>query len=235
MSSINLKNVYLSYPLNLRNQVSFRKFFFTFFRNQTNHNNTLTHINALNDINISLSSGDKLGILGENGAGKTSLLKLIAGIYSPTLGYISTEGRISSLLDIFFGINPDATGKENIYIRGIYFGLSLNEIDNIMTKIVDFIDIGDFIHLPMKIYSTGMKMRLAFAVSIFFPSDILLMDEWLSVGDKNFVAKAEEALIKKVSSMAIVVYASHSEDQVNKICNKILFLEKGKIKNYYET
>lgn len=234
MSFIKLKNVSLNYPLYLSSNMSIRKSLIRIFLNNKNEsqNEAIHHIKALTKISFELFPGDVLGVLGDNGAGKSSLLRVISGIYKPTDGKILVKGRISSLLDIFFGINMDATGKENIIIRGILIGLTRGEIANIIVEIISFIDIGEFINYPMKTYSTGMKMRLAFAISIYIPSDILLMDEWLSVGDKDFVKKAEKAMTSKVFNTSIVVYASHHEEQVKRLCNKIIRLNKGKIISY---
>lgn len=234
MAKISLQNVTLNYPLYLSSNMSIRKSLLNFFfkRNDQSDKDVIHHITALDNLSFILKPGDILGVLGDNGAGKSSLLRLIAGIYIPTTGKLCVEGKISSLLDIFFGINLDATGKENIIIRGILIGLSKNEIYKISEQIINFIDIGEFIDYPMKTYSTGMKMRLAFAISIFIPSDILLMDEWLSVGDKKFINKAEKAMVGKISNTSIVVYASHQEDQVNRICNKIIRLNKGRIVSF---
>lgn len=236
MVKISLNNVTLNYPLYISSNMSIRKSFIDFFVSKKDFeiNKNIKHITALKNISIELTPGDKLGVLGGNGAGKSSLLRVIAGIYPPTEGNIFTNGKISSLLDIFFGINMDATGRENILIRGILIGLSRDEINKIAEKIISYVDIGEFINYPMKTYSTGMKMRLAFAISINIPSDILLMDEWLSVGDKKFVEKAELTMINKISRTSIVVYASHQEDQVNRICNKVIKLKKGSISSYYE-
>jgi len=195
---------------------------------------TVNQITALDDVSLNLLPGDRLGVLGDNGAGKSTLLRVIAGIYKPTSGNVIVEGKISSLLDIFFGINMDATGRENILIRGILLGLSRDEIKKISEKIIEFIDIDEFIDYPIKTYSTGMKMRIAFAISVYINADILILDEWLSVGDKGFVQKAEKALTDKISSAQIVVYASHSEEQIKRTCNKIIYLKKGRISSFYE-
>jgi len=192
MTKIVLTNVTLNYPLYVASNMSIRKALLELFISNKgiNKKSTVNHITALDDVSLTLLPGDRLGILGDNGAGKSTLLRVIAGIYKPTSGNINVEGRISSLLDIFFGINMDASGRENIIIRGILLGLSRHDITKISEKIIAFIDIKEFIDYPMKTYSTGMKMRVAFAISIHVTANILILDEWLSVGDKGFVKKA---------------------------------------------
>lgn len=236
MAYIKLQKVSLNYPLYLTSSMSIRKALFEFFlfKNKKNNQNKPKHIKALDSISIDLKPGDKLGVMGENGAGKSTLLRVISGIYPPTTGKVKVEGKISSLLDIFFGVNLDATGRENILIRGILIGLSKEQINEISDKIIEFVDIGEFINFPLKTYSTGMKMRLAFAISIYITSDILVLDEWLSVGDKKFVKKAEKALRDRVSGAQIVIYASHSKTQIDRICNKVINLKKGRIVKYNE-
>jgi lipopolysaccharide transport system ATP-binding protein len=236
MTKIVLTNVTLNYPLYVASNMSIRKALLELFISNKgiNKKSTVNHITALDDVSLTLLPGDRLGILGDNGAGKSTLLRVIAGIYKPTSGNINVEGRISSLLDIFFGINMDASGRENIIIRGILLGLSRHDITKISEKIIAFIDIKEFIDYPMKTYSTGMKMRVAFAISIHVTANILILDEWLSVGDKGFVKKAEQALMDKISSAQIVVYASHSEEQIKRTCNKVIYLKKGRINSFYE-
>lgn len=216
--------------------MSIRKALFELFISNKgiNKKSRVNHITALDDVSLTLLPGDRLGVLGDNGAGKSTLLRVIAGIYKPTSGDVNVEGRVSSLLDIFFGIDMDASGRENIIIRGILLGLSRHDIAKISEKIIEFIDIEEFIDYPMKTYSTGMKMRVAFAISVHVTADILILDEWLSVGDKGFVIKAEKALTDKISSAQIVVYASHSEEQIKRTCNKVIYLEKGRIISFYE-
>ena len=236
MTKIVLTNVTLNYPLYVAHNMSVRKALLEFFISNkgVNKKSSVNHLTALDDVSLILLPGDRLGVLGDNGAGKSTLLRVIAGIFKPTSGEVLVEGKISSLLDIFFGINMDATGRENILIRGILLGLSRHQITKISEKIIEFVDIKEFIDYPIKTYSTGMKMRIAFAISLHITADILILDEWLSVGDKDFVQKAEKALVDKISSAKIVVYASHSEEQIKRTCNKIIYLKKGRISSFYE-
>jgi lipopolysaccharide transport system ATP-binding protein len=185
----------------------------------------ITSVTALSQVSLNLKDGDRLGVMGPNGAGKSTLLRTIAGIYEPTSGSIEVEGRIASLIDISLGMNPEATGYENIRMRGIMMGLSLNEIKSIEEEIADFTELGSFLKMPTHTYSTGMHMRLGFAVSTIIPADIILMDEWLSVGDSDFMVKAEKRLQKYIEKSSILVIASHSETLISKLTNQVIRLE----------
>ena len=185
----------------------------------------ITSVTALSGVNLNLKDGDRLGVMGPNGAGKSTLLRTLAGVYPPTSGSIEVEGRIASLIDISLGMNPEATGYENIRMRGIMMGLSLKQIRSMEEEIADFSGLGDFLHLPIRTYSTGMHMRLGFAVSTAVEADIILMDEWLSVGDSEFILKAEKRLENFIGRSSILIIASHSEDLIQKTSNQILRLE----------
>lgn len=186
-------------------------------------------IQALNDINLEIHSGDRVGLYGHNGAGKTSLLRMIAGIYEPTGGELEVSGRISSLLDVALGMDMEATGYENILMRGMILGLSTEQIRKLTPSIVEFSGLGDFVAVPVRTYSSGMVLRLAFSIVTSIQPDILLLDEWLSVGDADFVQKAEERMRSLVDSASILVLASHSRPVIEDVCNIIVTLEHGKI------
>lgn len=186
-------------------------------------------IQALNDINLEIHSGDRVGLYGHNGAGKTSLLRMIAGIYEPTGGELEVSGRISSLLDVALGMDMEATGYENILLRGMILGLSTEQIRKLTPSIVEFSGLGDFVAVPVRTYSSGMVLRLAFSIVTSIQPDILLLDEWLSVGDADFVRKAEERMRSLVDSASILVLASHSRPVIEDVCNIIVTLEHGKV------
>ena len=186
-------------------------------------------VKALSDINLEIKSGDRLGIVGHNGSGKSTLLRVLSGIYEPTSGQISREGKIASLIDIGLGINPENTGKENIYLRGQLMGLSNKEIAKKFDEIIEFAELGDFIQLPVRTYSSGMLLRLAFAVSTSITADVLIMDEWLSVGDGEFAQRAEQRLQKLVDKSDILIIASHSKKLIEKASKSMLWLEHGNI------
>lgn len=179
---------------------------------------------ALRDLSLNLKSGDRLGVMGPNGAGKSTLLRVIAGIYAPTSGSIEVKGRIASLIDISLGMELEASGYENIRMRGVMMGLSLKQIKSLEEEIADFTELGPYLNMPIRSYSTGMHMRLGFAVSTAVPADILLMDEWLSVGDEAFKIKAEKRLEDYVNKSSILVLASHSKETIEKLTNLQLLL-----------
>ena len=181
-------------------------------------------VKALNNITLDLKDGDRLGVMGPNGAGKSTLLRTLAGVYHPTTGSIEVKGRISSLIDINLGMDHEATGYENIRMRGIMMGVSLKKIKTMEEEIADFSGLGGFLHMPIRTYSTGMHMRLGFAVSTAIEADIILMDEWLSVGDSDFLVKAEKRLHDYIKKSSILVIASHNQNTIKNICNMTLNL-----------
>jgi lipopolysaccharide transport system ATP-binding protein len=187
-------------------------------------------IEALRNIDLEIVSGDRLGVIGHNGSGKSTLLRLLSGIYEPSSGMITRSGSISSLVDISLGINPESTGRENIFLRGKLMGLSKKEIDEKIDEIIEFSELGDYINLPVRIYSSGMLLRLAFSVSTSITADILIMDEWLSVGDGAFAERASNRLRELVDSSEILVIASHTRSLLEETCNKVVWLEHGVIK-----
>lgn len=187
-------------------------------------------VRALDAISFEFSDGDRVGLLGHNGAGKSTLLRALSGVYHPTRGIAEVNGSIGSLIDISLGINPEATGRENIFIRGAILGLAKSEILSKFEEIVQFSELGDFIEMPVRTYSSGMHLRLAFAVSTVVRPDVLLMDEWLSVGDESFRLKAEMRLKELVDQTKILVIASHSRHLIETTCNRVLWLEHGRLK-----
>jgi lipopolysaccharide transport system ATP-binding protein len=187
-------------------------------------------IEALKNLDLDIVAGDRVGIIGHNGSGKSTLLRLLSGIYEPSSGSIQRTGTISSLVDISLGINPESTGRENIFLRGKLLGLSKKEIDEKIEEIIEFSELGDYINLPVRIYSSGMLLRLAFSVSTSITADILIMDEWLSVGDGSFGERASKRLQELVDNSEILVIASHTRSLIEETCNKVVWLEHGVIK-----
>lgn len=187
-------------------------------------------VRALSDVSFTLREGDKVALLGHNGAGKSTMLRALGHVYAPTKGTADINGAIGTLIDISLGINPEATGRENVFIRGQLLGLTKKEITAKYSEIVEFAELGDFMEMPVRTYSSGMHLRLAFAVSTVVRPEILLMDEWLSVGDADFQHKAEERLRDLVSGTKILVIATHSRELVESVCNRAIWLEHGQIK-----
>ncbi|MFZ2266578.1 MAG: ABC transporter ATP-binding protein [Azonexus sp.] len=187
-------------------------------------------VSALKEVSFTLQDGDRVGLLGHNGAGKSTLLRLLSGVYAPSSGSACIKGRTGSLIDISLGIDHEATGRENIFLRGGLIGIPKAELNRNIDSIIEFSELGDFVDLPVRTYSTGMHMRLAFSVSTMLSPEILLMDEWLSVGDEGFNSKAEKRLVDMVAATNILVLASHSRDLILNTCNRVLWLEHGKIR-----
>jgi lipopolysaccharide transport system ATP-binding protein len=186
-------------------------------------------VRALENINLTISEGERVGLVGRNGAGKSTLLRVVSKVYRPTSGTATITGSTASLIDISLGINPEATGRQNIYLRAAMIGIPKKDITARFQEIVEFSELGEFIEAPVRTYSSGMQLRLAFSVSTVFVPEILVMDEWLSVGDQDFGERAEKRLQDVVSSSRILVLASHSRDLLEKTCTRGIFLEKGEI------
>ena len=186
-------------------------------------------VRALDKLSFDFHDGDRIGLIGHNGSGKSTLLRLLAGVYEPISGYLKVNGQITSMLSIWLGMDLEATGIENIYLRGIVMGVSQRQMRTLVDDIAEFAGIGDYLSLPLRTYSSGMAMRLAFAICTSIDADIILMDEWLSVGDAEFALKAKNRLDKMIAGARIVVLASHNHALVEDQCNKIMKLEHGKI------
>ena len=189
-------------------------------------------VRALNRVCFDLREGDRVGLVGHNGSGKSTLLRVIAGVYEPVSGSIHVEGRVASMLNIWLGMNMDATGLENIYLRARVLGMRPNFVDTLVDEIQEFAELGDYIHMPLRTYSSGMQMRLAFAVSTSVDADVVLMDEWLSAGDASFTDKAQARLNEMLGRTKLMVVASHNEDLIRKSCNKVMRLEHGSITEF---
>jgi O-antigen export system, ATP-binding protein len=188
-----------------------------------------TVIQSLTDVNLHIKDYERVGLLGHNGAGKSTLLRVLGKVYTPTVGVARISGSIGSLIDISLGIDSEATGIENIFLRGALLGVPRKKIEKDLPDIIEFSELGEFINMPVRTYSTGMHMRLAFSVSTIIRPEILLMDEWLSVGDKGFQEKAERRLTEMVNESNILVIASHSRTLIEKCCTRALLLEHGQI------
>lgn len=189
----------------------------------------VTVVQALRDVSLALLPGDRLGVMGHNGAGKSTLLQVMAGVYAPVRGRVIRRGRVSSLVNPALGIERDATGYENILIRGLIQGVSRAEITRLTPAIAEFSGLGDYLAMPVRTYSTGMLMRLAFSIVTSFQADIVLMDEWLSVGDAEFRERGAVRLRELIRSSGILVLASHSPDLIARECTSIVELSHGGI------
>jgi ABC-2 type transport system ATP-binding protein len=188
-----------------------------------------TVVRALSHVSLSVNTGDRLALIGNNGAGKSTLLRVLAGIYRPTSGKIFVQGRRVPLFDIALGADEEATGRENIMLRGLLMGLTRKEIDQRIDEIGEFSELGDFLDLPTKTYSSGMMLRLLFSIATSLGSEILLMDEWIVAGDEKFLARAHQRLRDLVSQSSILILASHTAELLRSVCNRAVLLEAGAI------
>jgi len=231
MTSILLQNATVEFPIFNANgrSLTSRLVDFTSGGRLDADPNGQVHVKSLQNLSLKIDQGERVGLIGVNGSGKSTLLRVLAGIYVPSSGTAQIKGTVGSLIDISLGINPEATGRENIYIRGALLGLSRGQIDDLFSEIVEFSELGEFIEMPVRTYSSGMNLRLAFAVSTVIRPEILLMDEWLSVGDESFSQKAGHRLASIVKGSDIVVLATHSRELLEQTCTRTIWLAEGRI------
>lgn len=222
---VDVKNVSMRFNLSSQKVDNLKEYFIKFVKKELRYNEFW----ALKDVNLKINEGDRLGILGLNGAGKSTLLKIIAGVLKPTEGSVSVKGKIAPLLELGAGFEPEYTGAENIYLYGAVLGYSREFITEKYDEIIEFSELGKFINVPLKNYSSGMKSRLGFAIATVVEPDVLILDEVLAVGDAKFKKKCEKKIQSMFDKGVTVLFVSHSLPQVKKICNKAILLEQGKI------
>lgn len=228
MNKIILNNINLEYEIQSENRIKdilFRK------RNQSIDILKTKTIHALKDINLNIQEGDKIAVIGHNGAGKSSLLKLISGIYPPTGGELQVQGKIASLFELATGFEMEATGWDNIILRGLMLLETPESIKAKSQEIAEFSELGEYLNVPIKYYSSGMFIRLAFSISTSIEPDILLLDEVMGAGDAHFLGKAQKRMNEMVDKVKILVFVTHGMDSAIQFCNKCIWLEKGQIKD----
>jgi len=228
---IALENVSLEFPVYHANARSFKKQILNLTTGgkllKTSANKI--SVKALDNISLHIEHGDRIGVIGPNGAGKSTLLRVLSKIYEPSAGSIDIQGKISPLLDLMFGIEPELTGYENILTRGILLGLTYREVQEKMDSIADFTGLGDYLSMPVRTYSAGMQLRLAFGVATSICPEILILDEVVGVGDMDFVDRAKIRLNELIEQSGIVVLATHSAEMIHEICNKVILLRNSKL------
>jgi lipopolysaccharide transport system ATP-binding protein len=229
-TELQIQNVSLDFPLYHGNARSLKK---TVLNSVTGRmasdSRSRVAVQALRDISFTLKAGDRLGLVGGNGAGKTTLLRILAGIYEPQAGLVRIEGSLNALLDPNLGMNLELTGRENITLRGLYHGLSQAEIQRLADDVAAFADLGDFLDLPVRIYSSGMVVRLGFALATAIRPQVLLMDEWFLAGDANFLEKARTRLEDMVRGAEILVLSTHMPSVIHEWCTRVIWLHDGRI------
>jgi ABC-type polysaccharide/polyol phosphate transport system ATPase subunit len=237
MAKMTLQSVSVEFPIYNINARSFKKQFLRLATGGAVTEDAKQHIvvNALNNITLTFNHGDQIGLIGHNGSGKSTLLSLLASIYEPTQGKITREGHISPMLSLMPGIETELTGYENIKTRGLIMGLTKQEIQERIAEIAELTGLGDYLAMPLRTYSSGMLVRLAFAISASIKPDILLIDEIFGAGDADFMKIARKKMVSLLDQSSIVVMATHSDDLIKEFCNKTLLLESGQVKYFGDT
>jgi len=231
MASIRIENVSVDFPLFHGSSRSLKKTVVAAAAGRLGEDKRQRMVvQALRDVDIELGSGARLGLIGTNGAGKTTLLRAIAGIYEPVAGRIRVEGSLNALLDPQLGMNPELTGRENIMLRGLYNGFSKTQIAVLEDDVQEFAELGEFLDLPVRFYSSGMVVRLGFAMATAIRPQVLLMDEWFLAGDANFIAKARKRLEAIVRGAEILVLSSHISSAVLEWCNRVIWMDHGRVR-----
>jgi lipopolysaccharide transport system ATP-binding protein len=231
MASLQFDNVSVSFPLYHGESRSLKKTVFAAASGRLGEDQKhRLVVQALRHVSFSLKSGDRLGFVGSNGAGKTTLLRTMAGIYEPVEGHIEIDGAITALLDPNQGMNAELTGRENIRLRGLYSGLSKAQIQRLEEDVANFAELDQFLELPVRTYSSGMVIRLGFALATAIRPQILLMDEWILAGDASFLDKARHRLEGIVQGADVLVLSSHSAEIIMRWCNRVIWMDGGQIK-----
>jgi ABC-type polysaccharide/polyol phosphate transport system ATPase subunit len=233
LTSIIASNVTIDFPIYGASHRSLRQTLFArtggLIRHEGAGRQQRVIVRALDGVSFTLRNGDRLGLIGHNGAGKSTLLKVLAGVYTPDSGSVRIDGRVSPLFNAAPGLDPDDNGYDNIKTCGMFLGMSSEEIDRKLPEIVDFCELGEYLDLPVRTYSTGMVARLGFAIATAIEPDILLLDEGLGAGDARFAARAETRMQALIQRTRILVLASHSDPLIRSMCNRAILLEKGRV------
>ncbi|EES49136.1 ABC transporter ATP-binding protein [Clostridium botulinum] len=229
--AIKLENVSMHFRKSTQKINSFKEYFIKRVKKQIAYEEFI----ALNNVNLSIKKGEVVGFVGLNGAGKSTLLKVVSRVQKPTTGNVVINGKVSPLLELGAGFDNDLTGRENIYLNGLILGYKREFISSTLDEIINFAELKEFIDVPIKNYSSGMKARLGFSIATVSVPEILIVDEVLSVGDGRFRKKSEERMLDLIKSDATVLFVSHSLAQIRRLCTKVIWLEKGEIKMIGDT
>lgn len=226
---IKFENVGLTYDLYLDKTNNLKEYLINKLISRKPVSKSLEKVEALKNITIEFHQGERVGIIGRNGAGKSTMLKVISGIYKPTSGKLTVKGNIQPLIEIGAGFDPEFTGRENIYLNGYMLGFSKEQIKQKEAEIVQFAELGEFIDVPVKYYSSGMSVRLAFTIATSIEPEILAFDEMLAAGDIEFLQKAKARMDNLVSKAKMLILVSHDLNMVSSLCTKVLVVHQGQI------
>lgn len=226
-AQIRLKNVSLTYDLHLDRTNNLKEFVVNLFTGRKYVSTRKQKINAIDNLSLDVNEGDRLGIIGLNGSGKSTTLKVISGILKPTKGTVEVQGTVQPLIEIGAGFDPEFTGRENIYLNGYMLGFTKAEIRAKEKEIIEFADLGDFIDSPIKYYSSGMSVRLAFTIATSIKPEILVFDEMLAAGDAQFMARAKTRIDNLMDRSKIIVIVSHDMGLIESTCNRVIVLNRG--------
>ncbi len=230
MISIDVRNAYVDFPIFDAKTRSLKKRVLGKVGGKIGTESRVPIIEALHDINLSLKSGDRVALVGHNGAGKSTLLRLLSGIYEPTRGSARVRGRVAPVFDLGVGMDPEISGYENIMIRGLFLGMSRKEMEKRVDDIAEFTELGDYLSMPLRTYSTGMRVRLALGVVTSIDPEILLLDEGIGAVDAAFLNKARDRLVDLVNRSGLLVFASHQDDLLLELCTSAIWMDEGHMK-----
>lgn len=232
MASISLKKVGVTFPVHNADSISFQLHLFNKLGGEVASHRRAVMVRALSSIDLELKDGDRLGLIGHNGAGKTTLLRVLSGVYDPTEGELEIAGQISSFTDIALGMDLEATGYENIIFRSVFLGMTFEEARRAAPEIAAFSELGDYLQLPVRTYSSGMFVRLAFAISTAIRPEIMIMDEMISAGDSAFMTKAQARISEMLDQASILIIASHDPHILRSFCTSLAWMDHGKLREF---
>lgn len=228
---IRVDHVSMRFRMDLTRTTNLKEWFVKKARGQTHY----TDFYALNDVSLNVHRGEVMGLVGQNGSGKSTLLKVISGIYHPTAGSAVTRGRVAPMLELGSGFDHELSGRENIFLNGAILGFKEKYLMEKLPEIIEFSELGDFIDMPVKTYSSGMMMRLAFSVATLIEPEVLIVDEILAVGDVNFQKKSFDRMMQLMEGGTTVLFVSHNMDQIRSLCDRVTWLDKGQVVMIGET
>jgi ABC-2 type transport system ATP-binding protein len=232
MVSIDIDNAYVDFPIFDAKSRSLKKAVLGKAGGHIGTESRVPIIEALHDINLHLGRGERIGLVGHNGAGKSTLLRLMSGIYEPTRGSSRIQGKVAPVFDLGVGMDPEISGYENIMVRGLFLGMTRKQMQERVDDIAEFSDLGDYLSMPLRTYSTGMRVRLALGVVTSIDPEILLLDEGIGAVDAEFLAKARDRLNSLVERSGILVFASHSDEFLVDLCDTGIWMDHGRVREH---